>query len=94
MISISQIALATKWDTYVDPLTGKKLNMRPHWAKEFPNRVGNDDYATWAKKSFSRQIPNFIKSLKLVIKKNNGDFLKSMRLFSTKYLDALFEDYY
>ena len=68
--------------------------MRPHWAKEFPNRVGDDDYTTWAKKAFSSQIPNFVKSLKHVVETNNGDFQKSIHMFSTKYLDVLLEEYF
>ena len=68
--------------------------MRPHWAKEFPNRVGDDDFTTWAKKAFGSQIPNFITGLKQVIATNNGNFERSMHMFSTKYLDVLFEDYY
>ena len=68
--------------------------MRPHWAKEFPNQVGEDDYAAWTKKVFSNQIPQFISALKHVIELNNGSFQKSMKLFSTKYLDVLFDEYY
>ena len=89
-----QNALALKWSNYVDPLTGEKLNMRPHWAKEFPNRVGDDDFTTWAKKVFGKQIPTFMSALQQVISRNNGNFKRSMQMFSTKYLDALFEDYY
>jgi len=87
-------ALALKWSNYVDPLTGEKLIMRPHWAKEFPNKVGDDDYTTWAKKVFAPQIPEFMSLLKKVIQSNNGSFENSMKMFSTKYLDVLFEDYY
>merc|ERR1719367_667047 len=87
-------ALALKWSSYVDPLTGEKLRMRPHWAKEFPNKVGDDDYTTWAKKAFAPQIPEFISLLKKVFESNNGSFENSMKMFSTKYLDVLFEDHY
>ena len=68
--------------------------MRPHWAKEFPNKVGDDDYTTWAKKAFAPQIPEFISLLKKVFERNNGSFENSMKMFSTKYLDVLFEDHY
>ena len=67
--------------------------MRPHWAKEFPNRVGDNDTTTWAKKAFAKQIPGFLSALKQVISANNGNFNRSMQMFSTKYLDVLFEDY-
>lgn len=89
-----QNALALKWSSYVDPLTGEKLRIRPHWAKEFPNKVGDDDFSSWAKKVFAPQIPDFISLLKKVIQKNKGSFQNSMKMFSTKYLDALFEEYY
>ena len=68
--------------------------MRPHWAKEFPNKVGEDDFVTWAKKAFGNQIPDFVTALKRVIRTNNGNFQNSLKMFSTKYLDVLFEDYY
>lgn len=87
-------ALAEKWSSYVDPLTGEKLIMRPHWAKEFPNKVGDDDTLTWAKKVFGPQIPEFITLLKKVIESNNGNFENSMNMFSTKYLDVIFDEYY
>ena len=89
-----QNALALKWSSYVDPLTGEKLRIRPHWAKEFPNKVGDDDFSSWAKKVFAPQIPDFISLLKKVILRNKGSFQNSMKMFSTKYLDALFEEYY
>ena len=89
-----QNALALKWSSYTDPLTGEKLNMRPHWAKEFPNRVGEDDFVTWTQKAFANQIREFISALKNVIKLNNGNFDNSMKMFSTKYLDVLFDEYY
>ena len=78
----------------MDPLTGKKLNVRPHWAKEFPNQVGDDDFRTFARKAFGNQLPDFFKSLKDVIASNNGDFLQSMNMFGTKYLDIIFREYY
>ena len=37
-----QNALALRWSKMVDPLTGQKLKMRPHWAKEFPNIVSSN----------------------------------------------------
>ena len=83
-----------RWSGYVDPLTGEKLNMRPHWAKEFPNQVGEDDFASWAQKAFANQIPEFMRAFKHIIKSNNGNFNNSMKMFSTKYLDLLFHEYY
>ena len=89
-----QNALAAKWGSYIDPLTGKKLNVRPHWAKEFPNQVGEDDFTAWPQKAFEKQIPEFISAMKHIIKLNKGSFRKSMKMFSTKYLDMLFKEYY
>ena len=66
----------------------------PYWAKEFPNKVGDDDTLTWAKKVFGPQIPEFITLLKKVIESNNGNFENSMNMFSTKYLDVIFDEYY
>ena len=68
--------------------------MRPHWAKEFPNQVGSDNFATWAKKAFADQVPEFMNKLKRVVETNNGNMKNSMNMFSTKYLDVIFEDYF
>merc|ERR1719495_477056 len=86
-------ALALRWSKLVDPMTGKPLNIRPHWAKEFPNMVGSDNFADWAVKSFENQIPNFMMGLKQVMDKNNGSMDDSFKMFSTKFLDVLFNDY-
>ena len=83
-----------KWGRYIDPLTREKLNMRPHWAKEFPNQVGRDDFTAWAQNAFGNQIPEFIRVLNLTIESNDGNFHNSMKMFSTKYLDVLFKEYY
>ena len=107
----------------VDPLTGQKLKMRPHWAKEFPNivssncvdkqvhckfscktfnsrllysssQVGENDFADWAVSAFEDQVPKFMEGLQQVFEMNSGNLKDSLNMFSTKFLDVLFKDYY
>jgi len=78
----------------VDPLTGQKLKMRPHWAKEFPNIVGENDFADWAVSAFEDQVSKFMEGLQQVFEMNSGNLKDSLNMFSTKFLDVLFKDYY
>jgi len=87
-------ALALRWSKMVDPLTGQKLKMRPHWAKEFPNIVGENDFADWAVSAFEDQVPKFMEGLQQVFEMNSGNLKDSLNMFSTKFLDVLFKDYY
>jgi len=87
-------ALALRWSEMVDPLTGHKLKMRPHWAKEFPNIVGENDFADWAVSAFEDQVPKFMEGLEQVFEMNSGNLKDSLNMFSTKFLDVLFKDYY
>ena len=92
-----QNAVTSKYVNYKDPLTGKKLNLRPHWAKEFPSNVGKGNAGfkkIFLKQAFGKRLPKFFTDLKKVISLNHGNFNDSMKRFSTKYLDELFHDYY
>jgi len=86
-------ALATKWRNYYD-LNGNLLKVRPHWAKEVPHVVGDQDIFQYMREVYSDQIPQYVEGVKELMKQTNGNLSQTLNMFSTKYLDIIFDGYF
>jgi len=86
-------ALATKWKNYYDR-EGNRLKVRPHWAKEFPQVVGDQDIYEYMREVYADQIPAYVEGVKKLMKQTNGNLTHTIKTFSTKYLDTIFEGYF
>ena len=78
-----------KWMSYVDPQTGKKLNIRPHWAKEW--KEFTVDGKPWAEKlkgeTYKQEIGEFLGVLELVGKEHGWTLADLKRRFSNEFFD-------
>merc|ERR1711970_1155516 len=86
-------ALATKWKNYYDR-EGNRLKVRPHWAKEFPQVVGDQDIYEYMREVYADQIPAYVEGVQKLMKQTNGNLTHTIKTFSTKYLDTIFEGYF
>merc|ERR1711915_1134827 len=83
-------ALATKWKNYKDK-DGNSLRVRPHWAKEFPHMVGDQDIFSYMRDMYADQIPAYVEGVKNLMAATNGNLTQTLQTFSTKYLDIIFD---
>jgi len=86
-------ALAAKWKNYHDK-DGNRLKVRPHWAKEFPHMVGEQDIYDYMREVYADQIPAYVEGVKHLMEVTNGNLTHTLKTFSTKYLDQIFEGYF
>jgi len=86
-------ALANNWRSYKDK-DGNVLNVRPHWAKEFPLEVGGQDIYDYMRESYKDQIPMFVEGVNSIMSRHNGNLTNTLNMFSTKYLDTIFDGYF
>lgn len=89
--------LTDKWVSYKDPSTGKRLQARPHWCKQWsfltlPDDRGLPLNATeWFRKvGYKDEIPLFMDALKKI--GENADFtVEDLRArFVNQYLESIF----
>jgi len=85
--------LANNWRSYKDK-DGNVLNVRPHWAKEFPLEVGGQDIYDYMRESYKDQIPMFVEGVNSIMSRHNGNLTNTLNMFSTKYLDTIFDGYF
>merc|ERR1711936_626680 len=68
-------AIADNWGNYRDR-SGNLLRVRPHWAKEFPRKVGGVPINDYMRQIYSTQLPAYVQGMRrLVEEKNDGDLL-------------------
>ena len=70
------------------------MKVRPHWAKEFPNKVGDQDIFEYMREVYADQIPAYVEGVKHLMELTNGNLTHTIKTFSTKYLDQIFEGYF
>ena len=68
--------------------------MRPHWAKEVPHQVGEQDIYEYMREVYSDQIPAFVEGMKDVMRFSNTNITTTLNMFSTKYLENIFEGHF
>ena len=104
-----QNALASNWRSYRDS-EGNTLRVRPHWAKEFPRevredleemylyfefmKVGGQDIYDYMRDVYRDQIPMFMEGMNTIMERTGGNLTSSLAMFSTKYLDSVFQGYF
>jgi len=86
-------AIAANWKNYYDR-EGNQLKVRPHWAKEVPHQVGDQDIYEYMREVYSDQIPAFVEGMKDVMKFSSTNITATLNMFSTKYLENIFEGYF
>jgi len=89
--------LTDKWISYKDPSTGKPLNSRPHWCKEWsflmlPNASGKKVKAVeWIRSvGYRNEIPLFLDTVKKIGEKDGYTVEEARATFVNKFLDAVF----
>jgi hypothetical protein len=89
--------LADKWLSYTDPVTGKRLNARPHWAKQWtfltlPDESGLPVKASdWCRTvGYKADIPAFLDDLKKIATDAGVGMDELMTRFGNRYLDSVF----
>jgi hypothetical protein len=82
------------WMSYTDSNTGKKLNTRPHWAKEWKDF--NVDGQSWPEKlkneSYKEEIEEFNNVLAAIGKEHNWTREDLKRCFSNEFFDSFYFD--
>ena len=81
--------IAEKWASYTDN-QGKPLNVRPHWGKEFPKKIGNKDSIDFIRDAYRQSFKIFKLRMKEVSEKQGFSIEDMRKLFSNRYLDDLF----
>jgi hypothetical protein len=82
--------IATLWTSYKDP-RGRRLNVRPHWAKQWQGITLHNRPAIGylRDRAYARSIPRFRAGLR-AIAKQGGYTAGDLRMFSNPLLDDLF----
>jgi len=86
-------AIAVNWKNYYDN-DGNLLKVRPHWAKEVPHSVGDQDIFEYMREVYSDQIPAYVAGMKKMMTYSGSNITDTLHMFSTKYLDHIFEGYF
>jgi hypothetical protein len=84
--------IANLWTSYKDPF-GRKLNVRPHWAKEWQGLTFHHRPAIsyLRERAYADSIPRFRAGLR-AIAQHGGYTASDLRVFSNPLLDQLFGD--
>jgi len=86
-------AIADNWGNYRDR-SGNQLRVRPHWAKEFPRRVGGVPINDYMRQIYAPQLPAYVQGMRrLVEQKNNGELSSTLAMFNTKYMENILDGY-
>jgi hypothetical protein len=82
--------IANLWMSYTDP-SGKPLNVRPHWAKEWQGiTMRHQPAVTYLREhAYADSIPRFRVALR-AIAQQGGYTARDLRMFSNPLLDRLF----
>ena len=67
------------------------MRVRPHWAKELPHMVGDQDIFSYMRDMYADQIPVYVEGVKNLMAATNGNLTQTLQTFSTKYLDIIFD---
>ena len=74
--------------------SGNLLRVRPHWAKEFPRKVGGVPINDYMRQIYSTQLPAYVQGMRrLVEEKNEGDLSFTLAMFNTKYMENILDGY-
>ena len=57
-------------------------------------QVGGQDIYAYMRDVYSEQIPLFVKGLNTIMERTGGNLTNSINMFSTKYLDSVFDGYF
>jgi hypothetical protein len=86
-------SLATVWSKLTDN-QGNELKIRPHWAKEFPSKVGDKSIDDFLQLVYGDQMGLFMDTIKQIVLKNGGTIEDTKQRFSNYFLDKFFAKYW
>ena len=85
--------IAEAWAKLTDK-DGNPLKIRPHWAKEFPARIGDRATDDYLKLVYGDQMGLFMNAIKDIVVANGGSIESTKERFSNYFLDNFFEKYW
>jgi hypothetical protein len=86
-------SIATAWAKLTDH-SGQSLKIRPHWAKEFPARIGHRGVDDYLQSVYGEQMGLFMNTIKDIVLKNGGSVDETKARFSNYFLDYFFAKYW
>ena len=60
----------------------------------YKSLVGGQDIYAYMRDVYREQIPLFVKGLNTIMERTGGNLTSSINMFSTKYLDSVFDGYF
>ena len=61
---------------------------------QFPLEVGGQDIYDYMREIYQDQIPLFVEGFNKIMARTNGNVTHTINMFSTKYLDKIFEGFF
>ena len=60
----------------------------------YESQVGGQDIYAYMREVYSEQIPLFVKGVNTIMERTGGNLTSTINMFSTKYLDTVFDGYF
>ena len=86
-------SIATAWSQITDN-QGNALKIRPHWAKEFPAKIGDRDIDDYLQLVYGEQMGLFMDTIKDIVALQGGNIDDTKQRFSNYFLDNFFAKYW
>ncbi|KAI0556535.1 fad-binding type 2 protein [Gracilaria domingensis] len=73
--------VVARWETLKNPLTGEALKLRPHWAKEWPRKMGGQDVINFLQRAYGEAAPKFLKQMQLAAADGGYELTEAFGIF-------------